>query len=53
MQLLFIAIFGVVDAEVPHRALDLTVTQQQLDGAKIACAAVDERYLRSPQRVGT
>ena len=44
---------GVVhfDAEVPHRALDLAVTKQQLDCPEIACAPVDERCLRSPQRV--
>lgn len=34
-----------LDAEITHGALELGVTQQQLDGPKIACTTVDEGRL--------
>jgi hypothetical protein len=38
-----------INAEIPHSALDLSVTKQKLDGAQIAGAPIDQRRLRSPQ----
>jgi hypothetical protein len=36
-----------INAEIPHSALYLGVTEQKLDGAQIPGAAVDQRRLRS------
>ena len=38
-----------INAEIPHGALYISVTEQKLDGAQIPGAAVDHRRLRSPQ----
>ena len=38
-----------IDAEIPHGALYLGVTEQKLDGAQIPGAAVDKRRLSAPQ----
>jgi hypothetical protein len=38
-----------INAEIPHSALYLGVTEQKLDGAQIPGAAVDQRRLCSPQ----
>ena len=40
-----------IDAEVPDRALDLRMAEQDLDRAEITGRFVDDRRLRSPQRV--
>ncbi len=32
-----------IDAQVPHRTLDLGVAQQELDGPEIACSPIDQR----------
>ena len=37
-----------INAEISHCALYLSVTKQELDGAQIPGAAVDQRRLRSP-----
>jgi hypothetical protein len=44
---------GVVhlDAQIPHRALDLAMPEEQLDGPEIARTPIDERSLGSAQRV--
>src|SRR5215813_8215540 len=41
------------DAEVPDRAFDLGVAQQQLYGSQVSGAAVDKGRLGSSERVGT
>ena len=38
-----------LDTEIANRALDLGVTEQQLDGPQIASAAIDQRGLGPPQ----
>ena len=38
-----------LDTEIANRALDLGVTEQQLDGPQIADAAIDQRGLGPPQ----
>jgi len=38
-----------LDTEIANRALDLGVTEQQLDGPQIAGAAIDQRGLGPPQ----
>ena len=38
-----------LDTEIANRALDLGVTEQQLDGPQIAGAAIDQRSLGPPQ----
>src|SRR5271166_7084732 len=42
-----------LNAEVPHSAFDSSVTEQELDGSKIACAPVDQGRFGSSQRVCT
>lgn len=44
---------GVVDlnSEVAYRALDLGMSEQQLDGPQVAGPSIDQRGLGSPQRV--
>lgn len=44
---------GVVNfnTEIPDRALDLRVAEQQLDSAQVACLAIYERRLCSAQRM--
>src|SRR4051794_27091576 len=42
-----------LDAEISDRALDLGVTEQELDRPQVAGAPVDQGSLRPPQRVGT
>ena len=44
---------GVVNfnAEIPNRALDLRVAEQQLDSPQVACLSIDERCLCSAQRM--
>ena len=42
-----------LNAEIADRALDLGVPEQQLDCAEIARSAIDQRYLRSPQRMSS
>lgn len=37
-----------LDAQVSHRAIDLRMTKQKLDGAQISCLAVDLRCSGSP-----
>ena len=37
-----------LDTEIANRALDLGVTEQQLDGPQIAGAAIDQRSLGPP-----
>jgi hypothetical protein len=38
-----------LDTEIANRALDLGVTEQQLDGPQIAGAAIDQGSLGPPQ----
>jgi hypothetical protein len=40
-------------AKIPHRALDLGVTEQELDSPEIAGSPVDQHCLRASQRVCT
>ena len=40
-----------LDAEVPHCALDLGVTKEQLNAAQVAGPSVDQRCVGSPQGV--
>lgn len=40
-----------VDAEVPDRALDLRMAEQDLNGGEISGLLVDDRRLGPPQRV--
>lgn len=40
-----------VHAKIAHRALDLGVAEQDLNGAEIACCFVDDRRLGAPERV--
>jgi len=42
-----------INAEVPHRIFDLGVTQKNLSSAQIAGRLVDNRRLRSPERIGS
>src|ERR1700730_6422712 len=44
---------GVIDlnAEIPDRAFDLGMPEQELDGPEIASAPIDQRSLRTPQRM--
>jgi hypothetical protein len=42
-----------IDAQIPHRALNLRMTEQELNGPEIACATVNQGRLRPPQRVCT
>jgi hypothetical protein len=46
---------GIVylDTKIANRALDLPVTQKQLDGTQIAGAPVDQRSFGSAERVCT
>jgi hypothetical protein len=37
------------DPEIAHCALDLRVTEQELDGPQVACASVDQGRLGSPE----
>src|SRR5579863_9765295 len=39
------------DAQVPHRAFQLAVAEQELDGPKILCSSVDKGGLGARQRV--
>jgi hypothetical protein len=39
------------DAEIPHRAFNLAMPEEQLDGPQISGAPVDERSLGPSQRV--
>ena len=41
------------DAEVAYRALQLRMTEEQLDSPEILGAPVDQRCLRPPHRVST
>src|ERR1700722_1409386 len=41
-----------LDAEISDRALDLGVTEQELDGSQVAGAPIDQGSLRPAQRVG-
>ena len=38
-----------LNTKIPYRALDLGVSEQQLDGAQIACPTINQCGLRSPQ----
>src|SRR5262245_301838 len=40
-----------LDAQVSHGALDLGVTEKELNGTQIPCAPVDQGSLGPPQRV--
>jgi len=40
-----------LDAEVPHSAFELRMTKQQLHGSQIPGSPIDERRLRTPDRV--
>ena len=40
-----------LNTEVTHGALDLGVPEQQLNCAEVAGSAIDQRCLRSPQRM--
>jgi hypothetical protein len=40
-----------IDPEIPDRALDLGVTEQELDGSEIAGSPVDHRRLRATHRM--
>src|SRR5215510_4734789 len=40
-----------LDAKIAHRTLDLSVTEQELDGPQVAGAPVDLRRLRPSQRM--
>ena len=44
---------GVIDldAEIPDRAFDLGMPEQKLDGPEITGAPIDQRSLRTPERV--
>lgn len=46
-------LYGVIDldTEVPNRAFDLRVSEQELDRPKIAGSTVDQHGFRSPQRM--
>jgi hypothetical protein len=41
-----------LDAEVPDRALDLRVTEQELDGPQVASAPIYQAHLGASKRVG-
>ena len=41
-----------VDSKIAHRILDLAMTEKDLDCSQIAGRPVDDRCLRSPERVG-
>ena len=40
-----------LNAQVTHRTLDLGMPKQQLDRPQVAGSAIDQRGLRSPQRM--
>src|SRR3954453_22568069 len=42
-----------LDAKIPNRALDLGMSQQELNGPQVACPSINQRSFRAAERMGT